>query len=290
VQTTSTIRTVSPASTENGPKISKFLKMILQKENNFHGYLRFTPEFVGLHVKGCDDKAAKHLSAIFRDNVNNHLNNNEIGIVVAALFEQTPINKKPLCIEIMEFSGIKNINDIKMYFERYVNIVLSSYLDLYLLYGLALEAHQQNTIAVFCDGEPVCTIARDFGGLRLHLSSFKEKGFNLTPYPGSATLREERDEVRNKLLHTTYQYHLGEWVLHLAKYYNTPESDFWAIIRKITQQRFDVLQARIDPISLQQERQAILENDWPLKALLRMRLDNVSHDYIYVPIDNPLKQ
>lgn len=290
VQTTSAIRTVSPDSTENGPKISFFLSQILAQENNFNGTLRFMPELIGLHAKGFADETAKHLSVIFRDNVNNHLYTDETGIVVAALFEKTPVHQVLLLIEIMQHAGVNNVDDAKRYFQHYAKIVLNSYLDLYLLYGVALEAHQQNTIAVFHQGNPVATIARDFGGLRLHLPTFKGQGFNLVPYPGSATLREERDEVRNKLLHTTYQYHLGEWIFHLSQYYNVPESTFWILVREITEERFDVLKARMEPTVWQQERHAILEKDWVLKALLRMRLDNVSHDYIYVPITNPLKE
>lgn len=289
VQTTSAIRTVSPASTENGPKISKFLKIILQQEYYFQGYLRCMFEFVGLHVTGYDDQTAKHLSVIFRDNVTNCLNNDETGIVVAALFERTPIAEVPLFIEIMQSAGVKSLDDAKDYFHRYANMVLSSYLDLYLLYGVALEAHQQNTIAVFQHGEPVATIARDFGGLRLHLPTFREKGFNLAPYPDSTTCSEERTTVRNKLLHTTYQYHLGAWVFHLAKHYKVPESLFWHIVTEITVNRFEILKKRMTPQLWAQERYAILENEWALKALLRMRLNNVSHNYIYVPIANPLK-
>jgi len=289
IQTTSAVRTVSPASTENGPKISYFLHEILEQENYFNETLRFMPEIFGLHVTGFDDETSKHLSAIFRENVNSQLKDGEMAIVVAALFEPTPIKHTPLLIEIIEFAGVKNYQSAANYFRRYVNIILKSYLDLYLLYGIALEAHQQNTIATFRQGELVATIARDFGGLRLYLPTFEEKGFKLTPYPGSATLRKNRDEVRNKLLHTTYQYHLGEWIFYLSKYYNVPESCFWAIVKEVTEQRFTALRSRMKPAVWEQERQAILGKNWVLKALLKMRLDNVSSDYIYVPIENPLK-
>ena len=68
-----------------------------------------------------------------------------------------------------------------------------------------------------------------------------------------------------------------------------PESLFWHIVTEITVNRFEILKKRMTLQLWAQERYAILENEWALKALLRMRLNNVSHNYIYVPIANPLK-
>ena len=206
------------------------------------------------------------------------------------LFETSPVSQMPLFVELMHIAGVKNWHDVKNYFRHYTKIILLSYLDLYLLYGIALEAHQQNTLAVFQQGELVATIARDFGGLRLHLPTLIENGFHFKVYPGSATVQEERDEVRNKLLHTTYQYHLGEWIWYASQHYTIPEEQLWQIVKEETDTRFHVLKNRINPTLWQQERLAILENNWSFKALLRMRLNNVSHDYIYLPIRPPWKR
>ena len=58
-----------------------------------------------------------------------------------------------LFIEIMELSGCLTYHDALTYFLHYADLVLGSYLDLYLLYGIALEGHQQNTLAIVQDGK-----------------------------------------------------------------------------------------------------------------------------------------
>lgn len=288
VQTTSAIRTVSPASVENGPKISKILKKILQHENNFNQNIRVMYETAALHVKNFPDEKAKHLSAIFRENPNCYLNKNELGIVVSALFEESPVKQHPIFVELMMQADVTTLNKAKAYFKHYTTIVLSAYLDLYLLYGIALEGHQQNTIAVFKQGKPIAMIARDFGGLRLHLPTLVANGYDIRFYSASAIVDNKKEEVRNKLLHSTYQYHLGEWVKQLARFFKTSENDFWNIVKTATIERFHHLKNRVDQTTWKQEYEAILKKDWHWKALLRMRLENVSHDYIYVPIKNPL--
>ncbi len=289
VHTTSALRTVSPASCENGPKLSQVLHDILLKENHFGNRLRVMFEQFGIYVKGYDDSQAKHLSAIFRDNANLHLSPDELGIVVNALFETSPTSKQPIFIELMSLANALTVSSALQYFRNYTRIVLESYLDLYLLYGIALEAHQQNTLAVFHTGKPVATIARDFGGLRVHLPTLQSCGYSINPYPGSATFRSDKNEVRNKLLHTTYQYHFGEWIYHLSEYFKIPETHFWKIVREETETRFHALKKRLPSEIWNEEYEAILQRDWVLKALLRMRLNNLSHDYIYIPLKNPLK-
>ena len=289
VQTTSAMRTVSAASTENGPKISKIMRDILQKENYFNGRLRAMSEMIGLHVIGYNHDTTRHLSVIFRENPTEHLQDNECAIVVAALFDHSPLSGIPVFAELLRLSNVNTTKRACQYFRDYADRVLGSYLDLYLLYGIALEGHQQNTLAVFKNGQPTAMIARDFGGLRLHLPSLLNSGFSFSPYPGSATICHNRTDACNKLLHSVYQCHLGEWTLALARYFNAPEDLFWEPVREITEQRFRQLKDKIDHKTWREDYDAILKKDWPLKALLRMRLNNVSHKYIYTTTANPLK-
>lgn len=289
VQATSIVRTLSPISTRNMPKISNILQKILIIENYFSNRLDLLSESYGLHLKNLDIDEAKHFTAIFRENITNHLADNEVAIVVAAFFEKSSMSETSLFIEIMQLSGCLNFQEALAYFAHYTDLVLGSYLDLFLLYGIALEGHQQNTLAILKEGKIKRFIARDFDGIEIHADSLKAMGITLDSTENSPYLQKNKDIVRNQLLYTVYQLHLGEIVLLLANYFNCEEKPFWKIIRKVTEQRFYALKNRMCPINWKKEFNAILSTHWPVKALLRMRLEkNYLRDGLFFQIVNPL--
>lgn len=289
VQATSVFRTLSPGSTENTPKISRLLSDILRKENHFGGRLFILREIYGLHLNHISDEQAKHLTTIYRENPNKYLAPNEICIVVAALFEKSPVTDTALFIELMHSAGIVYLNDAITYFRQYVDLVLGSYLDLYLIYGIALEGHQQNTLAVFSDGRISRFISRDFDGTDIHAETLQNRDMTFKAYPGSSNLWQEKQHVRNSLLHAVYQSHLGELALLLANHFKCEEKYFWQEIKMVTEERFHELKYKMMPEIWMMEYQAILETDWPCKALLRMRLQKkYSPEGLFFKIANPL--
>ena len=288
VQATSVFRTLGASSTVNTPRISKIMKQILEKENYFDHRINSVHEQHGLHLKNIDPDKAKHLTTIFRENPNLYLTPNENAIVVAALFEKSPITGLPLFIELMHQANYIDLNQAIEYFTHYCDLALGSYLDLYLLYGIALEGHQQNTLAVFENGKIKKFIARDLDGTSLHDESLKRHGINFDPYPNSANV-ETKDQVRKSLLHTTYQSHLGELVILLLKYFECEADLFWNVIKKVTEQRFLKLKSRMEPKEWEEEYQKILVSNWPCKALLRMRmLKDYNPEGLFFEINNPL--
>lgn len=287
VQTTSAIRTVSAAAIQNGPKITRILHKILSQEKPIANCLSIMPERFGLHVTKVEEDTKRYLSVIYRDNPNTLLNKDEIAITIAALFQPSPSNNFPLFFEFLERADAAQLETAVSYFGAYADIVLNAYLSLYLKFGIAFEGHQQNTLAVFKKGHLTRIITRDFGGMRVHEDSLKRMGFSLQAYPGSATICSDRTEARNKLLHTTYQYHLGELILTLAQHFKTSEEVFWEPVKSITKTIFDTYKKTMDPKDWKEDYQAILQKEWAFKALLRMRLENVSDQYIYTSIANP---
>lgn len=289
VQATSIVRTLSPISTKNMPRISSVLQKILIKENYFSNRLGLLPESYGLHLKELSIDEAKHFTAIFRENITKHLADNEIAIVVAAFFEKSSVSEANLFIEIMQLSGCLSYQDALRYFLHYADLVLGSYLDLFLLYGIALEGHQQNTLAILREGKIKRFIARDFDGIEIHAESLKSTGINVALTKNAPYLQKNKETVRNQLLYTVYQLHLGEIVLLLANYFNCEEKPFWTIVREVTEQRFYALKNRMCPITWKKEFNTILNTHWPVKALLRMRLEkNYLRDGLFSQIVNPL--
>lgn len=289
IRSTSAMRTISPASVENGPKISRVLREILSSKPEINHHIKLAYESCSLHVKNYQSDVAKHLAIIYRQNPVTLVQSNEMPIVLAALFEPSPLSGLPLFIEmIYETSGV-TLEAAKSFFNSYCERVIKAYLDLFLIYGIALEGHQQNTIAVFLKNEINYFIARDLGGLRLHVDTLKDKGYSMVAYPNSATITDDRQEVVNKFLHSVIQYHLGELILLLSRHYQASEKEFWQIVKQQLMARFNNLKDQVHPTRWQQEFAAIFEQDWQIKGLMRMRLNDVYSNYIYLNLKNPLR-
>lgn len=289
VQSTSAMRTITPGSVNNGPQISRIIKQILSIETHLNSYIKLAYEICGLYNKNEDTDIAKHLGIIYRDNPAAFVTEHQTPMVVAALFEESPTNHVPLFIEILQRANGSTLQNAIDYFEKYAQLVITAYLDLFLIYGIALEGHQQNTIAVFDDFKPSFMIARDLGGLRIHLPTLEAQDYTFYPYPNSATATLDRQEVTNKFLHTVIQYHLGEIILLLTQHYKAPENIFWKIIKNHLHDRFHEIKEKVNPTRWLQEYKAILKDDWQIKSLMRMRLENVYSKYVYIDLKNPLR-
>jgi siderophore synthetase component len=291
VQTTSALRTVSPGSIHNSPKISRIIRQIVKKEASFSGRLRVMYDSVGIRMNAKNPEIAKHFSALFRDNPESLCQKEETVLVTAALFQRSAISGSPLIAELIEAATDGSETAILSYFESLVDIVLTPYLNLYFKYGIACEAHQQNTLFVFKDNKPVSTVLRDFGGIRVHLPSLESAGFEFKAFNGSAIATDNQVKARNKLIHTVYQCQLGEMILSLSEHYDIETQAFWSIVNEKTQDIISSLKPLCrDATYWHEEKMALCQNAWPMKALLSMRLKDEYASDIYHMTMNPLAE
>ena len=245
IHATSVMRTVSPESVKTGPRISKVLLDILDKEPQIAKSMNILADTVGIHTeKACRKDDIRQLSAIFRENPEKYLGKNEVASPLASLFVKTP-NDQPLICDILDSINYKSSIEILEYFRTYAKITLTTCLDLYLLYGIALEAHQQNTLVVFEDDFPKKLLIRDLGGMRLHTPSIKEAGITLPKDTFSLTFTDSQPVTRRKLIHACLQSNLGEMILQLSSHYKINEENFWLIVRQEIESRFIALKDRI---------------------------------------------
>ena len=290
IQATSAVRTVSPASVNIGPSMSSILMDIEKNDSIINKYFSTVPEYMGIHFKNEGDDRQRHLSVLFRENPSAMAKDGEYPIVVASLLQKVSNSDDSILIELIKLSGLYSAEGVLEYFNRYTNIVINAFLRLYLKYGISLEAHQQNTLMVFDkDGNPIKAFSRDFGGVRVHRPTLLKAGFNIEPIKGAVTIRDDKDEVRNKLLYTTYQSHIGEVILHLCEKLNLEEQLFWDIVLKNSKECFFSLKEDLSPEVYSKEFNEIFNEDWNLKSLTKMRLDDTSHDYIYTKLVNPIR-
>ncbi|MGH8810257.1 MAG: IucA/IucC family C-terminal-domain containing protein, partial [Noviherbaspirillum sp.] len=204
-------------------------------------------------------------------------------------FADSPMDGRPIVADLVGLSFGDHPDGAAAFFQRYAATVLTATLSAYLLYGIAFEAHQQNSfIVVNRQYEPTQLLVRDFGDLRVHGPTLRRTGRELQPYRSGHTVFESDEPVRDKLLHAVMLCHLAELALLLSHTYNQPEARFWNILRHESEKVFDCLRGATESQRWDTERRALLETDWPAKSFLRMRLSDTSDD-VHGSMPNPLK-
>lgn len=288
---TSVQRTVSPKSAVMGPRLTRLLRTIVAREHGFGGVLDIVEEMVGVHYIDPEknDDRARHLAVLFRSNPMAKCTDALFPVPVGCLFADSPIGGRPLVADLVANAFGDHADGALRFFRRYVETVMSATLGAYLLYGIAFEAHQQNSfIMVDRHFLPVRLLVRDFGDLRVHAPTLHHAGHALAAYREGHTVFDANEPVRDKLLHAVMLCHLSELALLLARTYTVPEDRFWQLLRRETEHAFDRLQTRTESQRWATERHALLEADWPAKSFLRMRFSDTSDD-VHGHMPNPLK-
>ncbi len=283
---TSTQRTVSPRSSQMGPRVSKLLLEINARDNALQQSFTPLPETWGLHLDASAE-VAKHFSVIFRSPLSEVLDSEEMAIPVAALAARTP-DEKCLFSHILT-DDAHDIGQLMPNFRSYVQHLINAALGLYLKYGITLEAHQQNSLLKLdSQGQIAGFIIRDFGGVRIHPDSLLKKGLKLAFHPDPLILAEDRSQCRQKLIHTLYICHIGALVSALSSDYSIPSSWLWRVIAEETKKVFNQCRPAMAPLDYVEDWQGFLQVPWQTKAFIRMRLKDTSED-IWTHIGNPLK-
>lgn len=287
---TSVQRTVSPKSAVMGPRLTALLRQIVAEEGGFGGALDVVGEAVGVHFidPHGDDDRSRHLSVLYRDNPMTKRSAALFPVPAGCLFADSPIDGRAMVTELVALSYGDHAAGALQFYQRYADTVQAAVLGPYLLYGIAFEAHQQNSfIMVGRDYRPAQLLVRDFGDLRVHGPTLARSGKTLDVFRAGHTVFDDEAPARDKLLHAVMLCHLSELGLLLARSYRHDESSFWNVLRTATVNAFERLRERAEPQRWAAERRALLESDWPAKAFLRMRLSDTSDD-VHGHMPNPL--
>lgn len=288
---TSVQRTVSPRSARMGPRVSRLLLGILAQEPELAQILSVLPERVGLHFspQPVDDERSRHLAVLYRDNPQSLLQPGELAVPVGSLFAHDGLGQPLLRHWVALAQQGDDAQALLGFFADYAAIAVPGLLGMYLLYGVAFEAHQQNSFMVMdAKGQPSRLLLRDFGDIRIHRQTLQAHGLNLELHDPLMTLLDDAEAVRDKLLHTSFMCHLGELVLLCARHWRVSEQPLWAVLARQVSDCFEALRGRVAADRWQAERCALLEHDWPAKAFIRMRLAD-SHVDIVGRLSNPLR-
>ncbi|MFG1990613.1 IucA/IucC family protein [Actinoplanes sp. NPDC048988] len=251
IQVTSTRRSISVASTRNGPAVSTLLHRLVA-DDPAGDRLLLMAETAGAAVPV---GSGRDLSAIRRDGLTGRLAPGERAIPGGAL---------PFLLDELV------TGDPATWLREYAELLLPPLLR-FTARGVALEAHLQNCLPTFVDGRPHRLALRDFAGLRLHPGRLRAAGHDITLWPGSVVGTGDLDVLRAKIGYTMFQAHLGELIMRL----DLDEDHAWRIVRGV-----------VDEHATGDDHAAFTAPTVPHKALVRMRL--AGEGDIYVPVRNPL--
>lgn len=260
IQVTSTRRSISVASTRNGPALSALLNRLIDDDPDGHRLLLMT-EPAGAAVPA---GTGRDLSAIARTGLTGRLQPTEQAIPGGAL--------PHLIGDLVDQTG----GNPATWLTDYTRLLLPPLLRL-LGHGIALEAHLQNCLPTFRNGHPHRLALRDLAGLRLHPGRLHQAGHTLDLWPGSVITTNDTETLRAKLAYTALQAHLGELVIQLGHTHNLDERHAWRLIRTVIDDT---------PGLTTDDHTWLTAETIPHKALVRMRLAGTGD--IHIPVSNPL--
>lgn len=296
---TSEQRSLQAKSIHMGPRVSAVIERILAAENGFNRALEIFPEEVALHYRHAvrqDDGPGRNLSVAYRSCTGAfERTDGLLPITVAALFAQSPAGGRPLVTELIEQGNEPaSAGTVEAWFRHYVRVVTGPVISIYLLYGIGLEAHQQNATVLFsADGMAAKLLIRDFGDGRTFGPLLDARGYALQPYehPGilPTVFNDTIEPVRAFVLDACFVCHLHELALLLTQTYGLPQGCLWNVLREETAHAFDAVAARVEPTLWQTERAAFLDRPWPTRSVLRMHLLRYSNYRLQHELSNPLR-
>lgn len=275
---TSTERSMSCHTVRQGPVYSEYLERLQEKAPLLFDGVVALQEMGGLSwSSGGDSPRARNLSLLFRQRPPVVTD----GVAVPSSTLPQP-NWEHTGTYFDTFFG--QGEDALERFRSYVELLIPFHLELYLRFGIALEAHLQNCVVVWGPNGPRELWVRDWGGLRADAERVAEIAPDLFAQldPASVTLTDAK-KAEDKLIACLYCNHITEVVAGVAMASGVPQEDLWREV------------ARVSSVSLKEWKKSrlahfVLESDWPVKCLLRMRLRTSGTGDLYQERMNPLRR
>lgn len=278
VQATSAVRTVSPETTIDGPKLSQ----ALHRELNQYTQLDVALEPYGLFAK-TDSDDARQLACIIREKP--FIKNDGILLVTGAL-----VNKNVVDNEITVDSYLKWMNDdinqhtIHQFMRNYTRQLVTPLLALIQDYGIALEAHMQNTLVHLGPKYQIQFIVRDLGGSRIDIKTLSQRLKHIE-VENKSLLADSIEEVIMKFQHAVVQNQLAELIFHFKKYEFIKEEELFNIIQEEIEVAINDTKPHADTL-----RKVLFGPTITVKALLKMRMKKKVKKYLNISLDNPIKR
>lgn len=152
-------------------------------------------------------------------------------------------------------------------------------------YGIALEAHQQNTVLqIDKDTHALSFIVRDLGGSRIEPQTLKQTVPELT-VTNQSLITENIDEVIAKFQHAVIQNQLGTVIHHFHHRHGINEKVLYNVAGEIIE---NAITPNLN--HAQALKRLLFGKKMTVKALLNMRMEQKVKQYVQIDIDNPLER
>lgn len=306
VQLTNAVRTVSPQAVSNGPRVTRLLETIVERESFERLGVLSEPAATcyhapgGPHPDGEEYDNARNLSALARANPYSHplVPDDAVPITVSGLLAASPVTERPIVCDVLERfadgTGETRADaaTARAFFESYVDVMVPDQLRLLCKYGVALETHPQNAAVVVTDGRPVAALVRDLGGIRVLDDRLARHRLGFEPYPDSDLDASGPRELHTKLYYALFQNQFAELIAVLAEHAALEESDCWDVVRTRCLETFEALRSdgTIPDEWINRDETALFDDPAIHKALTAMRLRGKRHEYVTSRVSNPLSR
>ncbi|KAI7781602.1 hypothetical protein LA080_014500 [Diaporthe eres] len=273
---TSALRTVSPWTACVGPEAGDVLSDILPED------LWVAREVASVTGSGADFDEAKHISCVLREDLEPRANALGETLIPAAALAETDLATGISSAE--RVFGLDSIDKRKEWLRSYVSTLLRLVIPPALESGVALEAHGQNMLVRVNRSTKEVTgfVVRDFGGIKIHMPTLRERGYTLySALPDSFVTTEVREEAWDILHHTLFNNNIN----HLIQSLGLHRNGGWAIVRE--ELNMVINESTVGP------RKELLEylskDQVHLKCFLKMKLEGLYRDYLHVYVPNLLQ-
>ncbi|GAB3555307.1 siderophore synthetase component [Actinopolyspora lacussalsi] len=292
---TSARRTIAPESTRDGPVVGTLLRKLFAADRVLSSGAGIVPDLAGIAFEPPEGGSAspgrrRGLSALLREDPADSLHEGEQVVTAAALLALSPVSGEPLLVELVDTVALRGrvtrAEAGRWFLRDYAESLLAATLPLLSCYGIAVEAHLQNTLVVVRRSRLVRLLLRDFAGVRVHPDRLRAAGHEVpTTRPGVTTTGDPA-VLRAKMCHATLQANLAEVVLLLQRSCALPGAVAWRIVREAVSAVAARVGQRGGP-ALAADLAALSAPELPQKALATMRLRPDEGD-VYLPQPNPM--
>ncbi|MBA1353488.1 siderophore synthetase [Staphylococcus cohnii] len=276
VQATSAVRTVSAVTTVDGPKLSYELQDMM----DVYPQLKVALEPYGIYAD-TDEDIARQLACIVR--YQPQISNTGLTIVTGSLVNRNPVDNQIIVDSYIEWLGLKLTKEtIKKFISNYALTLIKPLIAYIQDYGVALEAHMQNTIVNLNHDFKMKFMIRDLGGSRIDLDTLKAQLPNIN-VTNKSLIVENIEAVIAKFQHAVIQNQISELIHHFTQYDGIEADELFDLVREAVEQSIDSKKAHAHIL-----RQTLFGAKINVKALLRMRMEGKVKNYLTVDLDNPL--
>ncbi|EGG14549.1 hypothetical protein DFA_12325 [Cavenderia fasciculata] len=264
---TTVVRTLNHSTCITSPQFSRILDDIFKRErgNGFGTKIHFVKDLMGIYYYHDDQTGAgggggKHqhknaeLSSLWRQNLHCFVTDptTEQIVSVPALFNTSPISGTKLLFEFIDqLKTNQHITTtskaIRLWMKHYFQLLLPFYIIMSTKYGVAIEAHHQNTYVIIDRGVPTKLIFKDWDCPRCVPERLDRQNIDYSSIKGTSILHfQDFTQKRAQIF-----IHVGELLMHVfAHLQTTNDSDeqSWTMEKELIQDSSTILQSTFNQL------------------------------------------